>query len=313
LSQILSSGVSPAEIVIGKLSGVIIGVMVMIIPAAIIAGAALWQAFGRFSLLMLIQFAYLLTVAAFIVAVSAAASTTRRALIALLCGWAAGFVILPVVITDIAQVIHPSPTSLQYAAAQMDAARKMPTVEERRAVVRARLLNEYGKTSLRDLPVDPIGIELTEEEQESEPLYSGLVGLVYDSYEQQNQIFRAGAVLTPLLAVRPLSMAISVSDFTTYRDFAAACERYRRQMVQLLNDAITYNPNYRNGTVFPGTDIIVAEAGGELWQRVPEFRYEAPDALTILGRSRVSILLLAVWLALAGTALQFATRRLTVT
>jgi ABC-2 type transport system permease protein len=310
LSQILSSGVSPAELVLGKLAGISVAVSIMIAPIFIVAGAVLRESNGDFIILALIHLAYSLAIVVLIVAISAGASTSRQSLVALLSGWTIGFMAAPVVITDVAQLLHPSPASLQYATAQMDAAGKMPTVEERRAAVRARLLKQYGVASLRDLPVDPIGVELNEEEQESEPLYGNLVGSVYDSYEQQNRLYEIGAVVTPLLAVQSLSMAISRTDFAAYRDFANAGKEYRAGMVKTLNDAIAYNPEYHNGTVFPGTDIIVTEAGADLWRRVPEFKYDAPGLAEVLARSWSSLLLLLAWMVFAAVFICVSTKRL---
>jgi ABC-2 type transport system permease protein len=310
LSQILSSGVSPAELVFGKLAGIGVAVSIMIAPIFIVGGVALRESMADFIILGLIHLAYLLAVIVLIVAISARAATSRQSLVVLLCGWAMAFIAAPVVITDVAQFLHPSPASLEYATAQMDAARKMPTVEERRAVVRARLLKQYGVASLRELPVDPIGVELNEEEKESEPLYGNLVASVYDSYEQQNRLYQVGAVVTPLLAVQSLSMAISRTDFAAYRDFANAGKHYRVGMIKTLNDGIAYNPDYRNGTVFPGTDIIVTEAGPELWRRVPEFKYEVPRLIVVLARSWTSLLLLSAWMVFAAVFMCVSMKRL---
>lgn len=310
LSQILSSGVSPAELALGKLAGISTALSVIIVPVLVVGAIALRDSLAHFVSLALVHLVYLTILLLLIVAVSSRSSTSRQALVILLCGWALAFVAAPVVITDIAQVIHPSPASLEYAVAQMDAAQQMPTVEERRAVVRARLLEEYGVSDLRELPVDPVGIELIEEEAESVVLYGGLVREIYDSYEQQNLLYRLGAAVTPLLAVQPLSMAISGTDFSAYRDFTNAGRQYREGMVKSLNEAIAYNPEYRNGKVFPGTDIIVSESGPELWSHIPEFTYEAPSLSVVLARSWMSLSLLFVWTVLAVFLMWVSLKRL---
>jgi ABC-2 type transport system permease protein len=310
LRQILSSGVSPLELMLGKLTGIGTTLGVSLVPILLVSGFVLKQAAADFFVLTFIHLLYVTTIVILIIAISAYASTRRQALIGLLCGWAMAFVAAPVVLTDIAQVLYPSPASLEYATAQMDAARQMPTVEERRAVVRARLLNEYGASSLRDLPVDPIGIELEEEEQQSEPLYGGLVDSVYDSYDRQNRLYRIGAIVSPLLAVQSLSMAISRTDFAAYRDFANAGKQYRRGMIKTLNDGITYNPEYHSAPMFPGTDIVVAEAGRELWARIPRFEYQAPGLGVVLARSRTSLFLLLAWMIFAVVLMGNSMKRL---
>jgi hypothetical protein len=53
-------------------------------------------------------------------------------------------------------------------------------------------------------------------------------------------------------------------------------------------------------------------ADKDLWQRVPEFIYEAPAASWVLGNYRTSILLLAMWSILATCAAFAASRRVEV-
>jgi ABC-2 type transport system permease protein len=310
LSQILSSAVSAPELMLGKLTGIATALGVILAPIVLVSWFVLKESAADFVVLALIHLLYLMTIVVLIAATSAYASKSRQALVVLLWGWAMAFVAAPVVLTDVAQILYPSPASLEYATAQVDAARQMPTVEERRAVVRARLLKQYGVSSLRDLPVDPIGIELDEEEQQSEPLYGNLIDSVYDSYGEQNRLYRIGAIVSPLLAVQSLSMAISRTDFEAYRDFANVGKQYRRGMIKTLNDGIAYNPEYRNSAVFPGTDIIVAEAGPELWARIPEFNYQAPDLAVVLSRSRTTLLLLLAWIMFAVVLMCASMRRL---
>jgi ABC-2 type transport system permease protein len=68
------------------------------------------------------------------------------------------------------------------------------------------LLQQYHAASLRDLPVDPIGIELLEEARDVEPVFDALSGSVYDAYEGQNRLYQAAGVLSPMLAIQSMSM-----------------------------------------------------------------------------------------------------------
>jgi ABC-2 type transport system permease protein len=310
LSQALACGVSPSECITGKLAGIALVLCLMMAPVAAATAIVMRHSLAEFGILAGLYVVYLFTIVVLITAVSARAATGRQSLVILLCAWALGFVAAPVIITDLAQVFRPSPSSLEYAAAQMEADRKMPTVEERRAAVRVHLLRQYGVQSLRDLPVDPIGVELSLDEADSEVLYGRLVEQVYDSYEEQNRWYRIGAIVSPLPAIQSLSMAVSRTDFDAYRDFTRAGERYRRAMITTLNNAIMHNPAYRTAPVFPGTDIIVTDAGPELWRSIPEFSYEPAGITTILARSRTALALLLGWMTFAAVLLFDSVRRL---
>jgi ABC-2 type transport system permease protein len=282
LRQVLSLGVSLPELVLGKFVTLALPVACALLPLAALGTAAIatqWSnqstrdATIRLSALLLVYVAYYLVVSGLAVAVSARCATARQSFTILLSFWFVGCILGPVVAADLADVTSPSPTTLGYATAVMETNEKLPTVEERRARVRGRLMKQYGVPSLLDLPVDPIGIELIEEAEESEPMFQRLIESVYDTYQSQNRLYHVAGVLTPLLAVQPLSMSIAGTDTAAHRDFLEAAERYRMSMARTLNEAIAYNPDYKKSAVFPGTDIIVSQAGRELWGRIPEFAY----------------------------------------
>lgn len=302
LRQMLAVGVSASELVLGKLAGVILPLAFVLVPACLCVVARIGgssDAFGRLAILAASYLGYVALITAFIVAISIRASTPRQALVASLACWFLGGLFAPSLITDVARLVFPSPTALGHATALMDADQKLPTVEERRASVRWRLLKQYGVTQLRDLPVDPIGIELLEEERDAAPVFQRLIGKVYDAYQQQNRIYEAFGVLTPMIAMQSLSMALCGTDTAANRDFAEAAERYREAVIHILNEAIAYNPHYRQSAVFPGTDIIVSQAGPELWRRVPKFRYEAPRLASALTHAGSTLAVLLGWMAFA--------------
>ena len=256
--------------------------------------------------------AYFFVISAIVLAVSARSATARQSLVISLALWFGGCVLAPVAAMDLANTLIPAPAAFGYATAEMDANRKLPTVEERRAEVRKRLLARYRVASLRDLPVDPIGIELLEEAEQSDPVFHNLIAGVYDADRRQNRFHQFMGVLFPVIAIQQISMTIAGTDLSAHLDFLDAAEKYRRSMNRMMNEAIAYNPHYKDSAVFPGTDIIVGQAGPDLWRKVPEFRY-VPSAVELLWpRFRESVLLLLVWVSFAGLLLFRSTRRLTV-
>jgi ABC-2 type transport system permease protein len=318
LRQLLSVGVSPRDLLLGKLIGLALPVAVIsvVLISASVALTVHLRLPGDLPLRILMigagYLAYFFVISAVVLAVSARSATARQSLAISLALWFGGCVLAPVVAMDLASTLIPAPTAFDYATAEMDANRKLPTVEERRAEVRKRLLTKYRVGSLRDLPVDPIGIELLEEAEQSDPVFHNLIAGVYDADRRQNRFHQFMGALFPVIAIQQISMTIAGTDLSAHLDFLDAAEEYRRSMNRMMNEAIAYNPRYKDSAVFPGTDIIVAQAGPDLWRKVPEFRY-FPSAVELLWpRLRESALLLLVWVWFAGLLLLRSTRRLTV-
>jgi ABC-2 type transport system permease protein len=308
LRQVLSLGVSLPELVLGKFVTLALPVACALLPLAALGPAAIATQWSnqftrnvvlRLGSLLLVYFAYYVVVSGLAVAVSARCATARQSFTILLSLWFVGCILGPVVAADLADVTSPSPTAFGYATAVIETNEKLPTVEERRARVRSRLMKQYGVSSLRDLPVDPIGIELIEEAEESAPMFQRLIESVYETYQSQNRLYQVAGVLTPLLAVQPLSMAIAGTDSAAHRDFLEAAERYRVRMARTLNEAIAYNPDYKKSAVFPGTDIIVSQAGRELWSRIPEFTYRSASFGSARSAIWQSAALLFAWVVFA--------------
>jgi ABC-2 type transport system permease protein len=318
LRQVLSLGVSGPELIAGKLLGAILPLVCILTTLAFFAA---WKLTGgwreeepltRVAALGVFYLVYFAVVGALVMTVSIRAGTAKQALAILLGCWCFACVLAPALAADIAQWISPSPTSLDYAVAVLDADRKLPTVEERRAELRSRLLKQYKVASLRDLPVDPIGIELLEEARDVQPIFHRVVGGVYDAYERQNRIYQTASILSPMLAIQSISMTLCGSDWAAYRDFTEAAERYRQSVVRILNEAIAYNPDYRQSAVFPGTDIIVSQAGPELWRRAPEFHFAPAGFWVVANRARGAIVMLSAWIVFASILLWRSVARLKV-
>jgi ABC-2 type transport system permease protein len=320
LRQLLAAGVTPRELFIGKLIGLALPVTVTLAVLALAAAASLASArddptrdlFRRVMILSAAYLAYFAIVSGLALTVSVCSLSTRQSLAISIALWFGGCVFGPVLAMDLASAIVPSPAALSYATAEMDADRKLPTVEERRSELRKRLLAKYGVASLRELPVDPIGIELLEEAEQSEPIFHHLIAGVYDTDHRQNRLYQAAGILSPMIVIQQLSMTIAGTDFSAHLAFVDAAEVYRRRMDRMMNEAIAYNPHYKESAVFPGTDIIISQGGPELWRQVPEFAYTPSPVSSPGPRLRNSCLLLLFWLTLACWLMLRSTRHLKV-
>jgi ABC-2 type transport system permease protein len=134
-----------------------------------------------------------------------------------------------------------------------------------------------------------------------------------DAYDRQNSRYRLGAFGVPLIGLQSLSMAMAGTDHAHVRHFADAAERYRRQVMRILNDDIALND-------FPENRRLTGQRPGEreywagraLWATVPPFIYDPPTAGGALREQWPAIAALAVWLAAVLMAVPLSLARLSV-
>ena len=125
LRQVLSLGVRPRDLVLGKALGLGVALAVLLLPVAVFGAAALAKlpgddAAGGWIRLAWLGGAYALYLAAILavcLAVSAVASTARVALATLLVCWAANAVLAPRLASDLAQGILPTPKLVEFETA----------------------------------------------------------------------------------------------------------------------------------------------------------------------------------------------------
>lgn len=316
LRQVMSLGVPPRDLAMGKALGVSWAMAVLLVPAAVVGAAALALAAGPRELLAeapeiaLMAVGYLLYFGIFLalsLAVSAVSGSSRTALLALLGFWIVNCLIVPRAAADLSARLHPSPSALEFTRGVEEEARRGfntddpngPAMRELRETILAR----YGVDRVEDLPVSFAGIALQASEEFGYGVYDKHHAALRDAFARQDQTQRLAAAASPFLAIRSLSMAAAGTDFARDRDFSNAVERYRRDLIKIMNDDITRNA--------VGKDFGYV-AGAELWEKVPEFRYEPAAYRGSLAETRPDLFILSVWFLAACLAATIATARVRV-
>ncbi len=302
LRQLLSVGVGRRQLAVGKAAGISMALVLVLVPATVLgviclaltSELALTSAFGsltsdlpRAMLLGLIYLTYFAIFIGISLGVSARAASSRVALVVLLSFWFANSVIATRAASDLAAALYPTPSAARFQAAMEKDLTDQTDVQKRLDARRQELLRQYNATSIDAVPINFSGISLQEGEEHGNAVFDRHYVKLFDVYERQNHAYQLTGVAAPLLPVRALSMGLAGTDFAHHRQFVQAAEDYRRAIQRVMNTDIAEHAK-------PGA---VYTAGPELWQRVPEFRYEAPDATWVLAHYRWSLLILAAWLA----------------
>ncbi|MBM3833506.1 MAG: DUF3526 domain-containing protein [Verrucomicrobia bacterium] len=306
LRQVLSLGVRPRDLVLGKALGLGATLALLLLPVAVFGAMALTKlpggdAGGGWMRLAWMGGAYALYLAAILavcLAVSAVASTARAALATLLVCWAANAVLAPRLATDLAQRILPTPKLLDFETAMHKAVQEgidghNPRNERLQAFAR-ETLKKHGKTRIEELPFNFDGLVMLESERMANEVYDHHFGKLWGRLEAQDRVVTWTGLVAPLLGLRSASMALAGTDFTHHRHFSAAAEQHRRDFVRVLNEDMM---NDTAGGHHGGT------AGRELWEKLPAFSYNPPPSAHALRAATPGLIVLGLWAAAAWVAL----------
>jgi ABC-2 type transport system permease protein len=319
LRYLLSAGVRPRDLVLGKALGLIAPVLLLTVPAMLIGLAALQarQALdlSRGALMVL---GYLLSLSIFGgvgLLVSARARSTQGALIALLGLWLIGCFLLPRAAFALAQRVHPAPTAREFVAAlqRIDEAEAGGFMQQRVAIER-RLLAQHGVAKPTDLPVSTWGATLYEREISSTRRYNEQFARMFDAYERQQRLVDVISIAVPPLALRTVSMALAGTDTAHYRHFAEAAETYRYELIQTMNRIAMESRLFNSSPTLAGPPERAAFPGGQemAYKRVGPFEYRQPGAWWALTRASTPAAALLAWCLGLGVFVTRASRDLRI-
>lgn len=309
LAQLLASGVSRRKLAAGKLLGIGVALLLLMVPAAALGGATLWLSAGggqriRFGLMCVSWLGYFLIFALLGIAVSAKARTSQGALVLLLVFWIGNGLLLPRLAASIGERLAPTPSTEEFHAAinhSLDVGLdgKDDAGEHFKNLI-AKTLQQYGVSRIEDLPVGYAGVMLKESDARFERIYEHHFGALYATWQRQRRLQHLASFIGPLIAMREVSRGLTGMDIAHYDHFAQAAEKYRRGFVERTNDAAE---KLAHGT---GWELQV---GREFWESVPPFQYNLPDWKWTVRQNLLSFAVLLVWLIGAALLAFFSVSR----
>jgi ABC-2 type transport system permease protein len=298
---LLSAGVRPVHLGLGKLLGAVTVLIGLLVPATLLGFGLLLVTSNRSgiadsamrtALMVGAYFLYYGTWIGLSLAVSARARSSQVALVGLLAFWVLAVLIVPRVSADIARWRYPTPVALAQAE-QIHAESKERGGHDGGRTARrereARLLKQYNVQRIEDLPINPMGLGMQEGEEFTNRIIDRENQRLHLLFQRQNRLQQQAAVLSPVLPLRALSMSLAGSDWEQDFHFAREAESYRRLLVRTMNEELTYKSR-------PGEDY---EADAAAWAQVPRFRYSPPGLSWVVRHQAGAGLTLALWCGLA--------------
>jgi ABC-2 type transport system permease protein len=316
LRQLLSLGVKRSHLAIGKALGIALALGMLLVPATALGVAALsltsengalLASPSRIALLIASYLAYFAAMIAVSLAVSACVKSSRLALVSLLAFWIFNSLIAPRVVADAAKAAFPTPSSFEFSQkmelALRDNVDEVSSRNARAERLKQELFKKYNVSKIEDLPVNFGGLSLQAGEEHGNEAFDKVYSELWGTFSKQESVHQAASILAPLLAVRSLSMGLAGTDFAQHAHFARAAEDYRRMIQREMNLDIANNAVKVSGAYLRGRD---------LWEKVPDFQYSAPDVAWVAARQRLPFFLLFLWAIAAGAIAWRAARKLEV-
>ena len=210
LRQLMSLGASPVDILAGKALAALGALAVLLVPAfslAVLATLLLADhdvsVVDQLQRLLAFSFGYGLYLCGFVflaLGVSAAAKSTRTALVTLLAFWLANCFLAPRVMTDVAKRVATLPTALEFRnAIAEDKKRTFGHDEQHPAFVAFRdgVLAQYGVARIEDLPVNFRGLALRKDDENGFVIFDKHFGALQAAFDAQDRLALRWALSSP--------------------------------------------------------------------------------------------------------------------
>lgn len=312
LRLLLAQGVQPGQLVAGKLLALAGVALLLLAPAALALAGVATVTSAPLSLVLVMLLAYGFWLALWVVGVTVVSTLARRgrdALIFLLAIWALTVVLVPRLAPELVASTLPLPTRIE---TEIAVARELAAMGDSHnpddpyfGEFRKQVLAQYGVTRVEDLPVNYKGILGMEGERLTSALFDRYANQSFGLQEAQLQRVGAFSLLSPVIALRRVSMIAAGTDLHAYRRFLEQAERHRYELVQKLNRLQAEKLNF-------ATDkgSLSGRIDKEHWQGIADFRFEPEAASATLRRALPMSGVLLAWLIGLAGLLAFVARRL---
>lgn len=312
LRVLMAQGLRPGQLVAGKLVALAAAAGLMLLPAVVALAAIAADDSASIPLALaiaLVYAAWLFLWTLGVVLVSTWARRGRDALMALLAAWTVSVVLLPRMAAEFAAAARPLPTRLETDIA---VARDLAALGDSHnpddpyfAEFRRNVLARYGVSRVEDLPVNYKGLLGMEGERLTSELFERYGRESFARQREQLLHVALFSLLSPVIALRGISMAAAGTDLPSYQRFLEQAERRRYTLVQALNRlqaeqlSWTADRNSRESRI-----------SKDHWHGLAAFRFE-PESLAD-ARKRVAPMaaVLAAWVLALSASLAWATQRL---
>lgn len=317
LSFIVSQGTSIFTLIAGKGLALlsVVGLIMLPLAASGIVAIAQGESIVVALSFLLAYILYLLVWSLVVLLFSTAVSKNSESFTALLFVWILFCVAMPRIASSTASATIPSAGKLETDFAVIAELRKLgdghnandPAFNQ----LKASLLKQYNVQTVDELPINFRGAVARASETQLTEVLNRFAQNSMQEELAQTQVSRSFGWLSPMVAIRSLSMISAGTSIETHHRFMREAEELRFSFVQSLNEAHTNKLNYtdymnRNANAQAWQK---ARISAENWQMIQDFEFQLESASARLQRSLPAFVQLFLWLAIAGGLIRFFGRR----
>ncbi|MEQ8734591.1 MAG: DUF3526 domain-containing protein [Rhodospirillaceae bacterium] len=313
LRQVLSMQISPVQLLFGKALGACAALGVFIGPVLVLGligllispGGSAYLAHGV--VLVLVYIVYALIFLFLTLAVSANVKSAQAALVVMVGFWAISSFVLPRAASDVSRLLYPTPTAVAFQKnieealqSGLDGVSPDTIVQQRQE----QTLALYKAETVEELPINFQGMIFDLQEKLGNQVFDKYYSELHGIFDQQTGLHQTFSVASPRLAAQLASMELSGTSLTHHLDFTRQAETYRRELIEKMNNDITFNSE-------AGQADYRADSG--LWASVEPFEYQQASLGQILTRLGPSFMVMFLWLGLSIAAGVLSARKVKVT
>ncbi|MCF6404623.1 DUF3526 domain-containing protein [Chitinophaga filiformis] len=248
--------------------------------------------------------AYLWLVSTVAICISAGSGDSRASLLKLLGIWLLMAIVLPKTLQAIGSALHPAPGKIEFDTAVEKEVLQIGDShnpdDPHFKHLKDSVLKANHVDSVQQLPFNYSGFQMREGERLSAEVYNNRLQQLYNVYEQQNNISCYATFINPLLGIKNISMALSGTDFNSYRHFQNAAEVYRYNLAQTMNELqMKYIGNVK--TAHDKPQII----GKEHWTGFPDFHYSYQSMASVTAQQTLAVIAMFGWFILSFVLIYF--------
>lgn len=313
LRQVLSMQVAPVQLLFGKALGAAGALSVFIGPILLLGLIGLVVApgglgyLGHGVVLVIVYVIYALIFLFLTLAVSANVKSAQAALVVMVGFWAVSSFVLPRAASDVSRLLYPTPTAVSFQAnideamqSGIDGVSPDTVVQQRQK----QTLELYKVETVEGLPINFQGIIFDLQEKLGNEVFDKYYGELYAIFDQQTGLHQAFSIGSPRMATQLASMELSGTSLNQHLEFTNQAERYRRDLIEGMNQDITFNSEAGQADY---------RADSALWASIEPFEYQPASLGALLTRLGPSFMVMFLWLALSIVAGVLAVRKVKVT
>jgi ABC-2 type transport system permease protein len=318
LTYLLSQGTSGFTLIAGKGLALMSVIGLILVPIAISALFSLHEGESITAIVgFVLGYALYLTVWALLVLLcSSALSKNSESFTALALTWILLCVVMPRVASSTAITTVPAAGKLETDFAVAAEMRKLGDGHNANdpafAQIKASLLEKYNVDSIDQLPVNYRGVIAMTSEAKLTQVLNEFAEKRMQTELAQTNVSRDFGWLSPMVAIRSLSMLTAGTSIETHHKFLREAEELRFDFVQGLNKAHVEQLSYqddmnRNKDTDSGQK---ARGNAQNWQVLDDFSFAVDTPSLRLQRSAPAFLQLLAWIAVLIIVIRLVGKRL---